>query len=204
MPPATKERIFAIADELDANGQKPTLAAVRKTLGAGSFTTISEVMAEWRTRRAAKERPANGPPPQAVADRFARLGEDLWALALEAANARLTADREGLEAARILLEAEKNEATTLADQVTAELEAAQTRIAALEGAETKAQREADDLRQRIVDLGERAATAEARTVEIEKRADDLNAELVRVNRQNADLVKALAGSDRGTERPAET
>ena len=204
MSPATRERIFAIADELDANGQKPTLAAVRKTLGSGSFTTISEVMAEWRAKRSAKEQPANGPPPQAVADRFAQLGEELWALALEAANARLTADREGLEAARILLEAEKNEATTLADQVTAELEAAQTRIAALEGAETKAQREADDLRQRIVDLGERAATAEARTVEIEKRADDLNAELVRVNRQNADLVKALAGSDRGTERPAET
>ena len=40
----TREQIFAVADELDAAGQKPTLAAVRKALGGGSFTTISEAM----------------------------------------------------------------------------------------------------------------------------------------------------------------
>lgn len=39
----TKEQIFAVADELDAAGQNPTLASVRKQLGGGSFTTISGV-----------------------------------------------------------------------------------------------------------------------------------------------------------------
>lgn len=33
----TKEQIFAVTDELDANGQNPTLVAVRKAVG-GSFT----------------------------------------------------------------------------------------------------------------------------------------------------------------------
>ena len=44
----SKEQIFAVADELDAAGQNPTLANVRKQLGSGSFTTISEAMNEWR------------------------------------------------------------------------------------------------------------------------------------------------------------
>ena len=39
---STTARIFEIADELDAAGQNPTLASVRKALGGGSFTTISQ------------------------------------------------------------------------------------------------------------------------------------------------------------------
>ncbi|EBG1931025.1 KfrA, partial [Salmonella enterica] len=39
----TEEQIMRAADELDQEGQNPTLARVRKKLGGGSFTTISEV-----------------------------------------------------------------------------------------------------------------------------------------------------------------
>jgi hypothetical protein len=46
-------------------------------------------------------------------------------------------------------------------------------------------------------LSERVATAEARVAEIAKRADDLNAELARVNQQNGDLVRSLAGAVKG-------
>ena len=51
---STTARIFEIADELDAAGHNPTLASVRKALGGGSYTTISEAMGEWRARKAAK------------------------------------------------------------------------------------------------------------------------------------------------------
>ena len=44
----TKQDILAVADALDAEGVKPTLAAVRKKLGGGSFSTISEAMKEWK------------------------------------------------------------------------------------------------------------------------------------------------------------
>ena len=43
----TKKAIFDAADVLDAGGQRPTLAALRKAVGGGSFTTISEAMKEW-------------------------------------------------------------------------------------------------------------------------------------------------------------
>jgi len=197
MSVTTKERIFAIADDLDANGQNPTLAAVRKALGAGSFTTISEAMTEWKAKKAAKERPVSEPAPQVVADRLSDLGGEIWALALEVADGRLAAERDVLDAVRVQLEAEKGESAELADQVTAELEAMKGRMAALEAAEAGARQEADGLRLQVAVLADKASTAEARAVEIEKRADDLNAELSRVNQQNGDLVKALAESATG-------
>jgi hypothetical protein len=47
----SKDDIFKAADTLDAAGQSPTLAAVRKALGGGSFTTISEPLNEWKAKR---------------------------------------------------------------------------------------------------------------------------------------------------------
>jgi len=196
----TKDQIFQVADELDAAGQNPTLAAVRKATGGGSFTTISEAMSEWKARKAAKETPLREPAPQAISERLGEFGAELWTLALELANGRLAAEREALDTARVQIEAEKQEAAELADQVTGELEALQGKVSALEAAELAARSEAAALRQQLITTGERAATAEARAGEIEKRADDLNAELARVNAQNAELVKALAGAAKATEK----
>lgn len=196
----TRDRIFEVADELDAAGQNPTLAAVRKAIGGGSFTTISDAMTEWKARKAAKETPLREPAPPVMAERLTEFGAELWALALELANGRLAAEREGLEAARAQIETEKAEAAELADQVSAELEALQGKVAALEAAELAARTEAASLRGDLARMTERAATAEARGEETGRRADDLNAELARVNGQNADLVKALAEAAR---RPAE-
>lgn len=188
----TREQVFAVADSLDAAGQNPTLAAVRKGLGGGSFTTISEAMTEWKARKAARETPLHEPAPQAVTDRLAELGSELWALALDLANGRLAAEREALDTARTLLEGEKAEAAELADQMAAELEETKARLDRQEEAERQARAEADTLRGELAKASERKATAEARAAEIEKRADDLNAELARVNQQNAELVRALA------------
>ena len=69
----TKEQIFAVADELDAAGQNPTLANVRKQIGSGSFTTISEAMNEWRARKASQAAPIREPAPQAITDKLAEL-----------------------------------------------------------------------------------------------------------------------------------
>lgn len=197
----TRERIFEVAEAMDAAGQVPTLAAVRKAIGGGSFTTISEAMTEWKTHKAAKETPLREPAPPALAERLTEFGAELWAIALDLANRRLAAERESLDAARVQLEAEKQEAAELADQVTGELETLQTKLAALEAAELAARTEAVGLREQLAKTGERAATAEARAGEIEKRADDLNAELQRVNSQNAELVKALAGAAKRPDEP---
>lgn len=192
--PITRDQIFAVADEIDAAGQNATLAAVRKALGGGSFTTISDGMTEWKARKAAKEIPLREPAPSAVADRLTELGAEIWTSALELANGRLVTEREALEAARLHLEAEKAEAAELADQVTAELEVAKIALLSASSAEQAARSECDTLRQALAEQKLQAATSEARAHEIEKRANDLNAELARVNQQNADLVAGLAAA----------
>ena len=197
----TKDQIFAIADEIDAAGQNATLAAVRKALGGGSFTTISDGMTEWKARKAAKETPLREPAPSAVADRLAELGSEIWTSALQLANGRLVTEREALEAARLHLEADKAEAAELADQVTAELEVAKTALLSAGTAEQAARSECDALRQALAEQTLQAATSEARANEIEKRANDLNAELARVNQQNADLVAGLAAAARHVAPP---
>ena len=104
----TKEQIFSAADELAAGGQKPTLEAIRQRVG-GSYTTISPALNEWKARQATAAAPLREPAPQAVADRLAELGADVWAVALDLANARLAVEREALEKARVELEADRAE-----------------------------------------------------------------------------------------------
>ena len=204
MPVATKENIFQTADELDAEGQKPTLLAVRKRLGKGSYTDISAAMVEWRAQKAAKERPIIEPAPQTLVEKITELGGQIWTSALELANGRLESERENLAVVRAQIEGEKTEAVQLADHITAELDMMKNRVAALEESEKVARSDADSLRIQVSSLSERAAISEARTAEIEKRAADLNDELARVNNQNRDLVKALERSMTGKERSEKT
>ena len=190
----TKQAIFDAADALDAGGQRPTLAALRKAVGGGSFTTISEAMKEYWAFRALREAPVLEPAPAVVGDRLSEVAGEIWALALQVANERLAAEREAFDAARAQAEQEKQEAVELADAVTAELETLQGKFSVLEEDERTARQEAVTQREQLAASRERAATAEARAAEIERRADDLNAELARVNAQNAELVSALAGA----------
>ena len=190
----TKKAIFDAADALDAGGQRPTLAALRKAVGGGSFTTISEAMKEWWALRALREAPAHEPAPPVVGERLGEVADEIWALALQVANERLAGERAAFDAARAQAEDEKLEAVELADAVSGELELLQGKLSALENAERTARQEAVALREELAACRERAATAEARAAEIERRADDLNAELARVNAQNAELVSALAGT----------
>lgn len=118
----TKERIFEIADQMTQNNQNPTLAAVRKELGGGSYTTITEAMTEWRASRQAATAPLREPAPQAISERLDVLGAELWSVALELANSRLKADREALEAARVEMDRQQAEAAELADQLAGEIE----------------------------------------------------------------------------------
>jgi colicin import membrane protein len=141
----TKEQIFPPLDELAAGGQKPTLEAIRQRTG-GSYTTISPALNEWKARQATAAAPLREPAPQAVADRLAELGADVWAVALDLANARLAVEREALEKARAELEADRNEATELADKLASDVEALQSRLASIEAAEAAARGEADELR----------------------------------------------------------
>lgn len=182
----TKEQIFQTADQLTAAGESPTLANVRKALGGGSFTTISDAMNEWKAKQQATHAPIREPAPTAVATRLEELGADIWAVALELANARLTSEREALEATRQQLETAQQEATELADQLSAELEALQAKHRQTTEALYTADATNDALRRETTTLSRQLATSEARAEETTKRADDLKAELQHAHAANTE------------------
>lgn len=184
----TKEQILSAADELAAAGQKPTLEAIRQITG-GSYTTISPALNEWKARQATAAQPLREPAPQAVADRLAEVGAEVWGIALELANARLASEREALEKARADLEADRAEATELADRLAAQVEELQSRLASIEAAEAAARGEADALRDELATMRERAATAEARAGELRTELDHAHTDAAA---QRAKLEKAEA------------
>lgn len=182
----TKEQIFQTADQLAAAGESPTLANVRKALGGGSFTTISEAMNEWKAKQQAASSPIREPAPATVATRLNELGADIWGIALELANSRLTAEREALEATRQQLETAQQEATELADQLSAELETLQAQHRQTTEALQTASNTIDTLHHDNATLSRQLATTEARAEETTKRADDLKAELQHAHAANTE------------------
>ena len=163
-------------------------------------------MTEWKAKKAAKDAPRREPVPQAVTDRLGELGAELWAVASELANARLAAEREALELARADIEAARQEAADLADQLTSELDEAKGRIAALTGSEQAARAELDELRQRLTvaeakgEAIEREATAlrqeneqaKRAAAEARERAATLAGKLEAMEAQNAALLAQLS------------
>lgn len=191
--PLTYEQIWATADDLEANGMEPTLVAVRKALCGGSYSTLSDAMAERRKRLSMKGPDAKEPLPPALTLLVERLGQQIWASAAASAHDRLKADREQFDRMRSDLEGQRAEAAAVASEATADLEAAHLRIEALE-AEAKALRgKVDDGSARLATATERLAASEARGDEAGHRVADLNRELQRVSDANASLIGALGG-----------
>jgi septal ring factor EnvC (AmiA/AmiB activator) len=181
----TTEQIFAAADDLDAAGQNPTLAAVRKAVGGGSFTTIQAAMTEWKARKAAREAPARHPVPDAVRARAVVFIDDLWTAAVEMAEARLASDREAITAERANMEAARREAAELADQLTAELDETRARLSATEVERTAARRDAEALRQKL-------AVAETRAEDLTRQAETGRADVLEARRDAAEARERAA------------
>ena len=172
--------VHAAADLILASGQQPTLAAVRAALGGGSFTTISEAMKSWKAARQAAATPQREAPPAAVTDRLEALAGDIWGIALGMANDRLAKERETLDAARKEIEAQRQEAAELADQMSAELETARTQIAQQAQALKQAEAQAAQL-----------VAAQAVLAEVQKRADSF-AVMLETEKEATRLAQAKA------------
>ena len=159
----TTQQIHAIADQLHEQGIKPTLAEVRKALGGGSFTTISEAMKSWRQDNQQEEQLRQVELPSSIAERLQTLGADMWQTAIDIANDCLVKDREALESIKAKAQAETDEA--------------QEAVKTLEG-------EQADL---LVQLDEVTATAETKA----KAAEQATAERDRFKQILADTQHQL-------------
>ena len=183
---ASQEAIWAAADALVKAGERPTLAAVRKVVGGGSFTTISEAMGAWRGRQAIAE-PVREPAPVAVSQQAAVLAAELWAQALAIAHERLQTDREALEAAREEMARERAEAVELADflaaemdQVRAELEAGQMLLTEKDEALLKQTQEIHHWRGDASLMREKAALLEGKVAGLEQALGQINVRMIPV------------------------
>lgn len=85
------EDVQRAIDDLLARGESPSVQKVREVLGTGSFTTISDHLREWRTRR---EENRDVPPPRGMPAALQELAEALWQKAQEGANQALAHYRE--------------------------------------------------------------------------------------------------------------
>jgi chromosome segregation ATPase len=207
----TKDQIFQAADQLTTAGESATMAAVRKLLGGGSYTTINEGLKEWKAKQQAVVMPLREPAPEGISKRLDEVGAEVWAIALELANARLTAEREALEATRIQLETAQQEATELADQLSGELETLQAQHQQATDALHTATTSLEQAKQENATLSRQLATTEARAEETTKRADDLKAELQHAHTENTaqrqrhtNEVQALQAQLNTTEKALQT
>lgn len=124
----SKQDVFNAAAAIEAQGGKPTLNAIRQALAGGSFSTISEAMAEWRSLQKAAVAVGSSvvrePAPEAISNRLNELADDVWEIALQLANRRLQGEREALAQSRNEMALVQQETAELVDALSADLESA--------------------------------------------------------------------------------
>lgn len=113
----TDKDIFAAADELAAQGVKPTQTNVREHLGGGSFATIGPALKRWKAAQWEQSELAAVELPEELAEALQALGGQVWQAAIAAAEAKLATERAALAEAREELEAEAAEAAEAVKQL---------------------------------------------------------------------------------------
>lgn len=179
----TKQSVFDAANALKDKGQKPTIDAIRKTLGGGSFSPISELLKEWRATETANQAaaPIVEQAPAALQERFGAVLASAWADALALANDRLESERQALATTREALEADKAEAVAFANSLEADLEAAQLTIRQLTDAAAAGEKKhADQL-----------ATATADAAQLREMLDQVEADHQATAAAKTELAQVL-------------
>lgn len=175
----TRDDIWAVADRLDAEGKAPTLAAVRKALGSGSFTTISEAMREWhqhRKEKASKMQEA-GPMPPDMDDVVRRFAQEVWTKASELARAEAAKIKEAFVEAQREWERERRELEAVAED--------------LQDALNEGQLAAEESKKAFDDLAERYANAEASAILLKESVKEMEGRIEELRKENERLHELL-------------
>jgi len=125
----TRGEVHETADQIDADGRKPSAKAVREITKRGSYSTIETHLATWTPRDQRLDLP---PIPEGLKATVGGLIGDLWHIALGAARQLATAEIERAVAEAAEARAAAAQAGEHADRLAADLAAAQQRIAELE------------------------------------------------------------------------
>ncbi len=197
----TLDDIRAAADSISERGVKPTLALVRRELGRGSYTTISEAMRDWRAQRAQAAPSPVDDVPDSVRDLARQQAEaaaqSIWTTAQDIAANQVEAERQALEQVRSRMEGESREGVEVADQLSAELAQTQQALASERQQRTAIDQEAMTLRTqaesaatRIQDLQGRLSAAESQRDSAKQQAHTAQAQTALLEaRQTADTER---------------
>ncbi|SEQ75305.1 replication region DNA-binding N-term [Amphritea atlantica] len=104
MTPKTYDKVFEIADNLLAEGRKPTQQMVRNELGVGSLTTINKALNDWWQGLGKRLIELNARPD--IPEPVFNSANTLWQQALAYAEHQLSDQREQLEQRYLALKAE--------------------------------------------------------------------------------------------------
>lgn len=181
----TREHIFQAADQLSARGEKVTYVALQRALGGGSFSTIREYLPEWKTQQISRTLEPEEPMPSALQSHLAAFGNQVWTLALQSANARLSEERGAMETLRQELEAELREALEQSHDYDMRLTDATHRLREYAAQE-------NDAKDHIREIQVRLSNAEGHVAQLEKELGTLRAEK---EQALADTVQARARAD---------
>jgi predicted RNase H-like nuclease (RuvC/YqgF family) len=117
----TTAQIHAAANQIDKQGNRPTLASVRAILGGGSFTTIQEGMKTWKKVEDESEIDASE-IPDGVINAGESMMAKIWELATKHASEEFAEERKSQMAAAAEQNERFNELMKSADDLAAESE----------------------------------------------------------------------------------
>lgn len=178
----TQEQVFALADQLVAAGEKPTMTRVREMIGGGSYSTIKTYLDVWKQERQLPA-PVSDLPPELTA-KGEELLRSVWQIAMSHAEAQI---------AQVRAEAQRQVAETRAD--------VQQLEAALMGQEHEQAAQAQQLAEQVAQVQQLEAqraelrltlrTAETRAGELDARVQDLKDERDTAHQEAATLKQDL-------------
>jgi len=184
----TREQIYTIANTLNAQGMRPTLSAVRRMLGAGSFTTISEALNEWKMMQSAEVgKQAQETTPEQLMERLHTFGSALWLEAISLATNRFTLDREAIDEKNREKEIYYNELEALSVEYDQELDGAKACIEELRNELLVANQHIAANKKDMQQLSQGLSDSETARKTAEDRSAELRLELDRSHKKSDQL-----------------
>ena len=187
----TREQILETANQLQAQGIKPTQTNVREALGGGSFTTIAEALREWRADQDQTAQLQQVVIPSDITDRTQVLIAQVWETAQTLANDRLVKEREALEHKEALINAEIDEANKIIETLENEQAELTAQLDKLTNDNSLLNGKNNELESFNNSLNTQLTTEKARSHQLQARLDE---QIAKIEHLTAELATATANA----------
>ena len=196
----TREQILETASKLAEQGIKPTQTNVREALGGGSFTTISEVLREWRQEQETVTQLQAVVIPHHITERTQTLMAQIWETAQAIASERLANEREALAHKEALINAEIDESNKIIETLENEQAELTTQLDTLNNDNSLLNTKNNELENLNNSLQTQLQAEKDRADQLQAKLDEQNA---KIERLTADLATATANATQATHTAQE-